>query len=113
MLRCACIYAIVCTTRFEWDGAKNRQNRRKHGVDFAVAALVFDDPNDIFGGPRMADKQNLVHQTDGLPAFLTVHVAILNSACQGISKHVNGLLEAQMVPSLIGKVFRFIPLEKH
>jgi uncharacterized DUF497 family protein len=31
--------------RFEWDEAKNRQNRRKHGVDFEVAALVFDDPD--------------------------------------------------------------------
>jgi uncharacterized protein (DUF4415 family)/uncharacterized DUF497 family protein len=31
--------------RFEWDEAKNRQNRRKHAVDFEVAALVFDDPN--------------------------------------------------------------------
>ena len=31
--------------RFEWDEAKNRQNRRKHGVAFEVAALVFDDPN--------------------------------------------------------------------
>jgi uncharacterized DUF497 family protein len=31
--------------RFEWDETKNRQNRRKHGVDFAAAALVFDDPN--------------------------------------------------------------------
>jgi uncharacterized protein len=30
---------------FEWDEAKNRQNRRKHGVDFEVAALVFDDGN--------------------------------------------------------------------
>jgi uncharacterized DUF497 family protein len=31
--------------RFEWDEAKNRQNRRKHGVGLEVAALVFDDPN--------------------------------------------------------------------
>jgi len=38
---CYCMYKL----RFEWDEAKNRQNRRKHGVDFEVAALVFDDAN--------------------------------------------------------------------
>lgn len=30
--------------RFEWDAAKAERNRRKHGVDFATASLVFDDP---------------------------------------------------------------------
>ena len=27
--------------RFEWDEAKNQENRRKHGLDFADAPLVF------------------------------------------------------------------------
>jgi uncharacterized protein len=27
-----------------WDPAKERANRRKHGLDFALAARVFDDP---------------------------------------------------------------------
>ncbi len=27
-----------------WDEAKNRTNRRKHGVSFETAILVFDDP---------------------------------------------------------------------
>src|ERR1700675_3079080 len=30
--------------RFEWDERKNRANRRKHGVAFETAAMVFDDP---------------------------------------------------------------------
>ena len=30
--------------RFEWDDAKNVANRRKHGVSFETARLVFDDP---------------------------------------------------------------------
>ena len=30
--------------KFEWDDAKNRANRRKHGVGFETASLVFDDP---------------------------------------------------------------------
>jgi len=29
---------------FEWDGAKARQNVRKHGVSFEEASTVFADP---------------------------------------------------------------------
>ena len=29
---------------FEWDDAKERANRRKHGIDFQTAARVFLDP---------------------------------------------------------------------
>lgn len=27
---------------FEWDNAKNAENRRKHGISFEEAALIFD-----------------------------------------------------------------------
>ena len=30
---------------FEWDAAKNAANRKKHGIDFEIAARVFDDPD--------------------------------------------------------------------
>ncbi len=33
--------------RFDWDLAKNRTNKKKHGIDFGTAKLVFDDPNVI------------------------------------------------------------------
>lgn len=29
---------------FDWDEEKNERNRTKHGIDFAAAQLVFDDP---------------------------------------------------------------------
>ena len=29
---------------FEWDSAKERANRKKHGIDFRTAAKVFLDP---------------------------------------------------------------------
>lgn len=29
---------------FVWDETKDRANRRKHGMSFATARLVFDDP---------------------------------------------------------------------
>jgi uncharacterized protein len=30
--------------QFEWDGAKERANRKKHGLDFDTASKVFFDP---------------------------------------------------------------------
>jgi len=30
--------------QFDWDNAKNRTNRKKHGIDFEAAQAVFDDP---------------------------------------------------------------------
>ena len=32
---------------FEWSEQKNRQNRKKHRIDFQTAALVFADENRI------------------------------------------------------------------
>ena len=34
--------------RIEWDGAKNRENVRKHRVSFAEAATVFSDERALF-----------------------------------------------------------------
>jgi uncharacterized DUF497 family protein len=51
--------------RFEWDEGKNSQNRRKHGVDFQVAALVFDDPNHLSEQDRFVDGEER-WQTIGL-----------------------------------------------
>ena len=33
----------MAATHFEWDLEKDRENRRKHGVAFAVAQLAFAD----------------------------------------------------------------------
>ena len=35
---------IARKASFEWDLAKNRQNREKHGVDFRLAQQAFFDP---------------------------------------------------------------------
>ena len=39
----------ICTgeIRFEWDEAKGRENKRKHGVSFEEAQSVFFDENAI------------------------------------------------------------------
>lgn len=35
---------LLITVRFTWDAAKARSNQAKHGVTFADARTVFDDP---------------------------------------------------------------------
>lgn len=30
--------------RYEWDPAKNKSNKFKHGIDFETAQVAFDDP---------------------------------------------------------------------
>ena len=41
--------------RFEWDSVKARTNQRKHGVSFADAMHVFEDPYALFE-PDRADR---------------------------------------------------------
>jgi uncharacterized protein len=36
--------------RFEWDEAKNQENRRKHGVSFQEGMTVFYDDNALLTG---------------------------------------------------------------
>jgi uncharacterized protein len=35
------------TARFEWDATKDRENRNKHGVSFAMAQFAFADPRRV------------------------------------------------------------------
>lgn len=37
---------------FEWDPAKERLNVRKHGISFAIARRVFDDPDALVDQDR-------------------------------------------------------------
>jgi uncharacterized DUF497 family protein len=37
----------VGAVEFEWDEAKNSENRRKHGIPFALAQYAFGDPDRI------------------------------------------------------------------
>ena len=42
---------------FEWDDAKERANRKKHGLDFQAATKVFLDPHVIEFDDRDADGE--------------------------------------------------------
>lgn len=63
--------------RFEWDGAKDRINRRKHdGIAFRSAALVFNDPHVIFRRDRIVDSEQRWHAIGAVEnaVLLVVHV---------------------------------------
>jgi hypothetical protein len=42
---------------YEWDQAKARGNRRKHGLTFESAMLVFNDPFAISDQDRIVDEE--------------------------------------------------------
>ncbi len=45
--------------RFEWDGAKNKLNRSKHGIWFEEAQSVFDDlTSHVFSDPEHSDEED-------------------------------------------------------
>jgi uncharacterized DUF497 family protein len=59
---------------FAWDTAKERANRKKHGVDFRTAAKVFLDPYVIeFDDARDAGeiRFNAIGLVDGRMLFVT------------------------------------------
>ena len=44
-------------TLFEWDEAKAKSNRRKHGIDFDDAIEVFYDPHALVEQDRVVDGE--------------------------------------------------------
>lgn len=65
--------------QFEWDSDKNRANLAKHGIDFALAALVFADPHVTLREDRIDEAGERRWHALGLagglePILLVVHV---------------------------------------
>jgi uncharacterized DUF497 family protein len=56
---------------FEWDEAKAEANRRKHGVSFEVAKLVFADPYALTEQYRIEDAERR-WQTIGLVGDIAI-----------------------------------------
>jgi uncharacterized DUF497 family protein len=64
--------------RFEWDEAKNATNRRKHGVSFEQATLVFLDPFFVSVTDRIEDGEQrwrTFGEVDGILLLIVVHTA--------------------------------------
>ena len=60
---------------FAWDEAKNRINRRKHGIWFHSAIRVFDDPAAVTYQERVVDGEPRWH-TLGLVACILVLLVV-------------------------------------
>ena len=59
---------------FEWDNAKELANRKKHGIDFRMAAKIFLDPHSIeFDDIDAAGEQrfNIIGLVDARMLFVT------------------------------------------
>ena len=62
---------------FAWDENKNRINRRKHGVSFELAALVFEDPGAVSHVDRVVvddeERWHTIGWAAGIAILLVVH----------------------------------------
>jgi uncharacterized DUF497 family protein len=62
--------------RFEWDPVKARANEYKHGVSFALAQQVFDDPHALISKDRFRDGEErwqTLGLVNGLLLLLVAH----------------------------------------
>jgi hypothetical protein len=67
----------VAELRFEWDEAKNTENRRKHGISFEEAqsvfyddrALLIEDPDDV----QTEERFLLLGLSEALRTLLVCH----------------------------------------
>jgi uncharacterized DUF497 family protein len=62
--------------RFEWDDAKARTNRRKHGISFEIARHVFEDPDALMDQDRIEDGElrwQTIGTVDGSLLLLVAH----------------------------------------
>jgi uncharacterized DUF497 family protein len=60
--------------RFEWHEAKNRSNKRKHGIDFETAQLIFDDPHCISFVERINDGEESWHAIGSVEDIIVIVV---------------------------------------
>jgi uncharacterized DUF497 family protein len=62
--------------RFDWDPIKAASNRRKHGVSFQTAVLVFADPNALVVQDRIEngeERWQAIGVVEGLFMLVVAH----------------------------------------
>ena len=60
--------------RFEWHEAKNRSNKKKHGIDFETARLIFDDPHGISFVERVSEGEKRWHAIGSIEDIIVIVV---------------------------------------
>ena len=89
---------------FSWDDAKNERNQRKHGVSFAAAQLVFDDPLHVTRQDRIENGEQrwqTVGLVGGVAVLLVAHTWLETDS--GI-EHIR-IISARRATKLEGKVY--------
>lgn len=83
--------------QFEWDPAKSLSNRRKHGVSFEEAALVFRDPLYLSWKDRFQDGEErwqTLGRVEGLALLIVAHT-IREEPDDGIKIEVVRIISAR------------------
>lgn len=79
--------------RFEWDEAKNRSNKRKHGIDFETAQLIFDDPRCISFAERVSDGEERWHAIGSIENIIVI--VVVHTYREEVSDEVIRIISAR------------------
>lgn len=82
--------------QFAWDERKNRANRRKHGISFETAALVFDDPYHLSTQDREVEGESrwqTIGMAQGKQILLVVHT--LSESVHEVDEEVIRIISAR------------------
>jgi uncharacterized DUF497 family protein len=77
---------------FEWDSAKERANREKHGLDFRAATKVFLDPHAIEFEDRVSAHElrfDIIGLVDGRLLFVSYAMrgTVVRISARGATPH--------------------------
>ena len=81
--------------RFEWDEAKNRSNKKKHGIDFETAQLIFDDPHCISFVERVSDGEERWHAIGSIENIIVI--VVVHAYREEVSDEVIRIISARRV----------------
>jgi len=82
--------------QFTWDERKNRANRRKHGVSFETAMLVFEDPYHLSTQDREIEGElrwQTIGMVQGKRILLVAHT--LSESVREVNEEVIRIISAR------------------
>ena len=82
----------IHVTRFEWDESKNRRNLAKHGISFATAILIFEDPHVVSEFDRVVDGEQRwlsVGAVGGVAIVVVAHTVRLEGAAEEVIRVIS------------------------
>ncbi len=86
--------------QFTWDEQKNRANRRKHGISFETAALVFDDQYHLSTQDREVEGElrwQTIGMVQGKLILLVAHT--LSESVDEVKEEVVRIISARKATS--------------